>query len=73
MGIEILLRLGDLIEFMLTTFANLVTGNHAVGKMVAKSSPSHNAAEWTCVYTNLFSTDATWKDSKACYEYFNSL
>ena len=50
-----------------------LTGNHAVGKMVAKSSPSHNAAEWACVYTNLFSTDATWKDSKACYEYFDSL
>ena len=26
-----------------------ITGNHAVGKMVAKSSPSHNAAEWACV------------------------
>ena len=50
-----------------------VTGTHAVGKMVAATSPSHNAAEWACVYANLFSTDAAWTDSKACYEYFNSL
>ena len=41
--------------------------------MVATTSPSHNAAEWACVYANLFSTDAAWTDSEACYEYFNSL
>ena len=50
-----------------------IAGTHAVGKMVAATSPSHNAAEWACVYTNLFSTDAAWADSEACYEYFNSL
>jgi len=46
---------------------------YATGKAIAKSAASHLAAEWVCVYDDLFSTDPAWPDSKACYDYFSSL
>ena len=49
------------------------TRGHATGKAIAKSAASHLAAEWVCIYDDLFSMDTTWPDSKACYDYFRSL
>ena len=46
---------------------------YPTGKAIAKNAASHLAADWVCVYDDLFSTDNAWPDSKACYDYFKSL
>ena len=46
---------------------------YPTGKAIAKNATSHLAADWVCVYDDLFSADNAWPDSKACYDYFKPL